>query len=471
MSELPEGWASTNLADIGRWSSGGTPSRSKAEYFGQGVPWVKSGDLPDGLILGTEEQITELGLNNSSAKLMPAGTISLALYGATIGKLGFLTFPAATNQACANVVPNKELIEPRYLFFYLMSERKILIDKGQGGAQPNISQEIVKAHPIVLAPLNEQRRIVAKLEKLLSRVNATQVRLATIPHILKQFRHSVLTAACSGRLTADWRLEHSIKAEENSNHLICQTDVDSLPDTWRLKEMSMLASIHHGFAFKSKDFGGRGPIVLTPGNFTERGTLDFCNKRVVRLARKPEAKWRLNNGDLLVVMTDLSPKKLILGSTVLLQSSETVLHNQRIGLIKPKSNIQADYLRYAMLRPGFKRYVDETATGSLIQHTSPDRILAGWIPVPPQSEQQEIVRRVEALFKTADAVEARYRTAKAHVDKLTQSILAKAFRGDLVPQDPNDEPASILLERINRTCKAEGTRSFVPDTRILAKNH
>lgn len=237
MSEIREGWVNVKLGNVGIWCSGGTPSRRNPDYFGQGIPWIKSGDLPDGLILNTEEQITKSGLNNSSAKLLPTGTISIALYGATIGKLGVMTFPAATNQACANVVAHSMLIEPRFLFFYLLSERKTLIEKGQGGAQPNISQEIVKSHPIPLPPLNEQRRIVAKLEKLLSRVDAAQARLATVPRIIKRFRQSVLAAACSGKLTADWRGQH-LNTETSAVYLKRNNpgaqlpERGNIPDTW-----------------------------------------------------------------------------------------------------------------------------------------------------------------------------------------------------------------------------------------------
>jgi type I restriction enzyme S subunit len=226
--ELPKGWAEITLQDAGAWRSGGNPSRQRPEYFGKGIPWVKSGDLPDGPILKTQEEITKDGLENSAAKLMPAGTISMALYGATIGKLGLMTFPAATNQACANVVPDTRLIEPQFLFNYLLSERRNFIEQGQRGAQPNISQEIVRSHPFPLAPLAEQRRIVAKLEKLLGQVDACQQRLEKMPTLLKRFRQSVLAAACSGRLTADWRKEKTTD---------CTDDTDKKPSAKSAKSV------------------------------------------------------------------------------------------------------------------------------------------------------------------------------------------------------------------------------------------
>lgn len=111
--ELPEGWAQITLEEVGKWQSGGTPSRKNPSYFGGDIAWIKSGDLPDGPVLVTEERITRSGLNNSSAKIVPVGTISMALYGATIGKLGVTTFPAATNQACANVIPDSLMVDTR----------------------------------------------------------------------------------------------------------------------------------------------------------------------------------------------------------------------------------------------------------------------------------------------------------------------------------------------------------------------
>jgi type I restriction enzyme S subunit len=467
MSQLPKGWTGAKLADIGRWSSGGTPSRSRADYFGSGVPWVKSGDLPDGPILRTAEEITDLGLRNSSAKLMPVGTISMALYGATIGKLGVLTFPAATNQACANVVPHKELIEKWYLFFYLMYERRILIEKGQGGAQPNISQEIVKSHPIVLAPLNEQRRIVTTLEKLLSRVAAAQSQLANIPRILKRFRQAVLETACSGRLTADWRAESP--NEETASALLerigkrrprslrfadAEVDLDAndLPESWLGVRIEELTHIQNGRAFPSNQYKREGVRLLRPGNLHINGQVEWNEKNTACLPKQwgeDHPEFLLGAGELLMNLTAQSLKDEFLGRVCVKTDGVPALLNQRIARFRNHGNDDLrPYLFIYLKSPQFRSYVNTLDTGSLIRHMHSKQVLSHVAPLPPLAEQQEIVRRVEALFKTADALEARYRKAKAHVDKLTQSILAKAFRGELVPHDPNDEPASALLERI-----------------------
>ena len=152
------------LSKIAKTSSGGTPSRDNYDYYGGNIFWVKSGELKDGFIIRTEETITAKGLQNSSAKLFPAETLLIALYGATVGKLGILKVEASTNQAVCAIITSP-IIDKRFLFFYLLSQRENLISKSTGGAQPNISQDIIQSLEIPLPPLDEQKRIAAILDK------------------------------------------------------------------------------------------------------------------------------------------------------------------------------------------------------------------------------------------------------------------------------------------------------------------
>ena len=182
--ELPEGWLLLTLDKIGKWRTGGTPSRKITAYFGGNIPWVKSGDLKDGIVTSTEEKITESGVQNSSAKILPAGTVSVALYGATIGKIGILGIDAATNQACANCIVDPKIISKEFLFYFILSQRQQLIETGQGGAQPNLTNKIIHDWPILLPPLSEQQRIVARIEALLSHIDSTRDRLSRVPLIM-----------------------------------------------------------------------------------------------------------------------------------------------------------------------------------------------------------------------------------------------------------------------------------------------
>lgn len=173
---IPESWKWTTLNAIGKWKAGGTPSRSIPEYYGGEIPWLKTGDLTDGLITTVEEYITRAGVENSSAHINPAGAVLIAMYGATIGKLGVLAMPCATNQACCACAVNEELVDKSYLFYYLLSQRTGFLQLGAGGAQPNISKTKIVNYPIPVPPLKEQRRIVAAIEELLKQVNALSAR-------------------------------------------------------------------------------------------------------------------------------------------------------------------------------------------------------------------------------------------------------------------------------------------------------
>lgn len=164
---IPEKWKWIQLGNVGRWKAGGTPSRSHAEYYQNGnIPWLKTGDLTDGIIRSVEEYITEEAIKNSSAHINPIGSVLIAMYGATIGKLGVLSFPCATNQACCACDVNTLICDRWYLFYYLLSQRENFIAQGVGGAQPNISRTKIVNYWIPLPPIEEQRRIVSKIKDL-----------------------------------------------------------------------------------------------------------------------------------------------------------------------------------------------------------------------------------------------------------------------------------------------------------------
>ena len=158
-------WKTVTLGEIGKWQAGCTPSRGHKEYYGGEIPWLKTGDLNDGFITEIPEHITQLGLDKSSAKLNPKDSVLIAMYGATIGKVGILTFPAATNQACCACTEYKD-VDKMYLFYFLLSHRDVFISQGGGGAQPNISKDIIVKTSIPLPPLAEQTRIVSKIEEV-----------------------------------------------------------------------------------------------------------------------------------------------------------------------------------------------------------------------------------------------------------------------------------------------------------------
>jgi len=164
--EIPESWKWVRVGNIGSWSAGATPSRTNPEYYGGPIPWLKTGDLNDDVVTVVPEFITQVALEKTSVRLNPVGSVLMAMYGATIGKLGIAGIQLTTNQACCACIPFTGIYN-WYLFYFLMAMRTAFIKMGEGGAQPNISKEKIVSSLLPLPPLAEQKRIVARLEELL----------------------------------------------------------------------------------------------------------------------------------------------------------------------------------------------------------------------------------------------------------------------------------------------------------------
>ena len=201
--DIPDSWEWVRLGNIGDWGAGATPSRTNPEYYGGNIPWLKTGDLTDSYIDAIPETITELALEKTSVRLNPAGSVLIAMYGATIGKLGILSIAATTNQACCACFPLGGL-DNKYLFYFLMAQKPLFIKQGEGGAQPNISKEKIVSTLMPVPPLEEQRRIVVMLGQIFPIIDAyskckTELDLcnATFPERLKK---SILQEAVQGKL-------------------------------------------------------------------------------------------------------------------------------------------------------------------------------------------------------------------------------------------------------------------------------
>lgn len=433
MSELPATWALVALDNVGSWGSGGTPPKGNSSYYEGNLPWAVIGDLDDGPLIKTERSISELGLKNSSAKLVSRGTILIAMYG-SIGKLAITQMECCTNQAIAFCKEDGELADKKYLFYALLWARPELIKLGQGASQQNISQTILKAFSIPLAPRAEQTRIAQKLDELLAQVDTLKARIDAIPALLKRFRQSVLAAAVSGRLTEEWRAKSG------------STD-------WRSVSWAEILK-------NSRDSFKRGPFgsALKKSMFVEKGYKvyeqycpinDDCSfaRYYITPEKYEEMKaFSVEPGDFLISCSGVSLGRI----TQVPADSEPGIINQALLRVRLNETLySSEFFKVVFRSPTFQKELFENSTGSAIPNLKGVKELkAMLVPLPSLEEQTEIVRRVEQLFAFADQLEAKVATAQARIDRLTQSILAKAFRGELVPQDPNDEPASVLLECI-----------------------
>jgi type I restriction enzyme S subunit len=210
LGRISVGWNVVNFGELYITSSGGTPSRKVAEYYGGAHPWIKTRELNDGFILETEETITDLGLIKSSAKLFPENTVILAIYGATIGKLGILSMPSATNQACVAILQKEVGFGRAFAFLFLLENRDKLIGLGQGAAQQNISQVVLKNFPAFRPPVSLMQAFSVMVEPLLDNVRNLQHKNTT----LRRTRDLMLPKLISGEVDVS-ELDIAIPEEDN----------------------------------------------------------------------------------------------------------------------------------------------------------------------------------------------------------------------------------------------------------------
>jgi len=447
IDELPQGWATALVEDVFRSFGGGTPNKGTPAYWGGNIPWLSSGDIKAERIQTATESITKAGLENSSATLCRSGSVVVVVRSGILKHtlpVAVLEHEAAINQDIKCFDSGSDELNNWLALALRASAREILTLNREGTTVQSVKYETLKQFELPIPPPGEQRRIVAKLKTLLGKVDASHQRLANIPVLLKRFRQSVLAAACSGRITAVWR-------EENlpSN----ATKDDELPRGWRrntVEELIPKGGIFDGpfgSNLKSDDYTESGVRVIRLENI---GQLRFIGEKETFISQEKYEtlkKHMVGEGD--VIFASFIAEEV--RACVLPKLTTKAIAKADCFCLRPKpALVERQYLVLQLIsQKSYNTLVEEVhgATRPRINTTQLRRLEVRVCPLP---EQQEIVRRVKELFALADQIEARYAKAATHVEKLAQSILTKAFHGELVPQDPNDEPASVLLERIKR---------------------
>jgi len=346
---------------------------------------------------------------------------------------------------------------PEYLLAYFKTP-EFLRDGEQlmSGAvgQQRVPKQYVLDSQLPVAPLNEQKRIVAKLDAVLARIDACRERLDRVPAILKRFRQSVLAAAISGKLTEEWR-EHC-DPRMDLRDIDFDDDAISVPSDWSdftLKEL-LDPSRPLCYGVVQPGINDKGGVFLIRVQDIEGGLILTEQLRTVSAAIDQEyRRSRIQPGDLLISVVGTIGRTALVPPGVNANIARAIARIAcRPGVIASWVNI---WLTCDVLQWWLKRNAREVARKTL----NLSELGAVRIALPPENEQTEIVRRVESLFAYADRLEASYKTARAQVERLTPALLAKAFRGELVPQDPNDEPARLLLERIRAARAAEPAKT------------
>lgn len=465
-----EHWVETTLGDIADVIGGGTPDSSDESNFNfeQGIPWLTPKDLSGythKYISKGVRFLTKKGLSESSAKLLPRGTVLLTSR-APIGYVAIASNEICTNQGFKSFVCSAGVCN-EYVYYFLMFFRNDLQEMGSGTTFKEISGSVAKTIPIPLPPLSEQKRIVEKLDAILPKVKNAKARLEKILLILKKFRQSVLSAACSGRLTEDWRAGKEELPVVIAPNVTAEHDLD-IPESWvvcRAKDACI--NVESGSTPKGKPFTATGEIpYLKVYNIVNQNIIfDYKPQFIPKTVHEKELKrCKCYPND--VLMNIVGPP---LGKIALVTDQFPEWNiNQAIVVYRPQNFLTSLFLYYWLcsLEP-IKATMKDTRGSAGQVNISLTQARNIFVPLPPLEEQQEIVRRVEKLFTLADSLEAKYKKAIQRVEKVEQSVLAKAFRGELADPDPNDEPAAELLNRIlEEKTKLESTKK--PRSRHLA---
>jgi type I restriction enzyme S subunit len=318
-------------------------------------------------------------------------------------------------------------IIPELLMYRLMHDAAVgtLADAFTGTTIKHLTGESLGRYMVPVPPLAEQRRIVDKLDDLLARVDACRDRLDGVPAILKRFWQAVLAAATSGELTRDWRETHGIEGK------------------WPIVSLESVASdFSYGSSAKSAKVGS--VPVLRMGNIQD-GVLDW--RDLVYTSDEAEIKkYQLIPGDVLFNRTN-SPE--LVGKTAVYRGEREAIYAGYLIRVRCTPTLIPEYLNYCLSSPSGRDYCWRVKSDGVSQSNINAKKLAAFsLGLPSVEEQHEIVRRVENLLALREGLAARLDVGTNSVEALPSSILDKAFRGELVSQDPNDEHASILLDRI-----------------------
>ncbi|RXE61698.1 restriction endonuclease subunit S [Muribaculaceae bacterium Isolate-004 (NCI)] len=395
---IPASWQWVRLGEIGLWQSGATPSKSNPNYFGKGFPWLNTGDLNDWYINSIPKEITPLALNETSVKLNPKGSVLIAMYGATIGKLGILNIDATTNQACCACY--KYWINQLYLFYFLLAWRDNFIAMGDGGAQSNISKEKIESTLMPLPPLYEQHRIVSSIQAYLRILNSIESNKETLTDRIAKAKSKILDLAMQGKLVpqdpADEPAADMLRRVNPKAKIITDNPhYPQLPDNWVYLSLSDINT------YKSS--------TVTPANMPEQ-LFDLYSVPIFSTLT-PEnihggeigsAKQVINKGD--VLLCKINPHlnrvwEIIEDShNVQIASSEWIVVRSELH--------HPSFLKWYFNSPEFRALLSSqvSGVGGSLTRAQPAIVKGYLVPVPPMEEQKRISSAIELWLDCLDSI-------------------------------------------------------------------
>ncbi len=420
MEKLPISWTEATLGELFLIERGGSP-RPIANYITddkEGINWIKIGDTKGATkyIYETKEKIRKEGLSKSRMVYVDDFILSNSM---SFGKPYIMKTEGCIHDGWLVIRQNKKVIDSNYLYYVLSSSfvYQQFSSLAKGSTVKNLNIAAVQKVRIPLPSLPEQKRIVAKLDTLFAGIENTKIRLEIIPQLLKNFRQAVLTQAVTGKLTEEWRKGKELEEWHLSTIGCFMQEIKDKIDPTTISETNYIGLEH---------FTNNGGIKSIGNSKDVKSNKSVFKKNDVLYGK---LRPYLNKHDI---------------------ANFDGICSTDILIYRNQNKASCSFFNYFLGTSDFIQKANSESKGINLPRISAKIINNFEISVPPLQEQQEIVRRVESLFAKVDAIEKQYEALKQKIDTLPQALLAKAFKGELVEQNPLDEPASVLLEEIQK---------------------
>ncbi|WP_313199631.1 restriction endonuclease subunit S [Rhizobium sp.] len=417
MSALPRGWAVVEIGNIADIVTGKTPPKSEASFYDGGdVPFFKPGDLTVGGVITTaEDRVNERALG--VAPELPIGTVLVSCIG-ILGKSAIVGRTGTCNQQINAILPSAAAT-PEFVYLWSRTIKDWLEQNSSATTVSIINKGRFSAAPVPLPPLAEQKRIVAKLDTLNAKSARARTELARIETLVSRYKQAVLSKAFSGDGLG-------VKVQ------------DKLP----LSEVIALRTGPFGSALHKSDYIVGGVPLVNPMHIV-RGKIEVDLKTSVATAKAEQLQeFRLKAGDVVLARRGEMGRAAVVG-----EAEDGYLCGTGSMIVRPSPMLSPIYLQRYLSSPPVVMALESAAVGTTMVNLNQSILLSQTIPLPSIEEQHEIVRRIETAFAKIDRLAKEAKRALELVGLLDEAILAKAFRGELVPQDENDEPAELLLAR------------------------
>lgn len=417
---VPDGWQRVALTEVAELGTGHTPSRRHPEYWDGDIPWIgirDAGAHHGGAIHDTAQHVTSLGLANSAARLLPKDTVCLSRT-ASVGYVVKMARPMATSQDFVTWTCS-DALDPDYLKYALLAEGEGLRSFGEGSTHTTIYFPELKAFHIDLPPLSEQRRIVAALDRLTARLAGARTEVERSSKLSCRLLEKVQGAAFEGLAAPKFALA------------------------------DLVTDIRYGTAKKCEYHGGKTPVLRIPN--VQGGLVDLVDLKSTDFEPNEKAKIALELGDILVIRSNGS-RDLVGRSAVVRADAVGMAYAGYLIRLRPNSTkIDPDFLNHFLASPQTRSVIAGRARStSGVNNVNAQQLLSLVVPLPTLERQRELVRAISVARERSQKLLVEAIRARTLVDRLEAALLSRAFRGELLPQDQADEPASALLERIRK---------------------